>query len=338
VKWIVTGGCGFIGTNVVERLIRDGVEPAVLDNVSRPRVHQNLAFLRDSLGVDVTVADVRDSRSVDHFIARHADAVAVLHLAGQVSFMASLNDPRTDFETNALGTFNVAEAVLRHCPNATLLYSSTNKVYGTLAELRTVETETRYELPDFPNGIPTGLPLRPSGGYAISKMTADQLLLDWSVHHGLRTVVFRQSSVYGGRQFATEDQGWAAFFAERFVSNTPFTISGTGKQVRDLLHVGDLYQAFLAAADTTGPAKGRCFNIGGGPSNNLSLLEMFDALETRTGNRPPFDFLPPRPADQKVFIADVAELADLGWTPSVGVETGLDDLVAWAEQISAGAI
>lgn len=334
-KWIITGGCGFIGTNVVERLVRDGIEPVVLDNVSRPRVHQNLAFLRDELGVDVTIADVRDARSVDRFVSAHSDADAILHLAGQVSFMASLRDPRSDFETNALGTFNVAESVTRHCPEATLLYSSTNKVYGTLADLRTVETETRYELPDYPNGVPTDLPLRPSGGYAISKMTADQLLLDWSIHHGLRSVVFRQSSVYGGRQFATEDQGWAAFFAERFVKNETFTINGTGKQVRDLLHVDDLYRAFIAATDKAESAVGRCFNIGGGPSNSMSLLEIFDALENRTGNRPSYTALQPRPADQKVFIADITDLQELGWQPSIGVDSGLDDLVSWARQIAS---
>ena len=336
-KWLITGGCGFIGTNVVERLVRDGDETAVFDNISRPRVHRNLSFLRDDLGVDVTVGDVRDAGSVERFISTNADADVVLHLAGQVSFMSSLADPRSDFETNALGTFNVVDSVARNIPDAALLFSSTNKVYGTLADLPIEELETRYVFPDYPNGLPSTLPLEPSGGYSVSKMAADQIVSDWSRHHGLNGVVFRQSSVYGGRQFATEDQGWAAYFAERFVGNEPFRISGNGKQVRDLLHVEDLYRAFLVAAEQIELATGRCYNIGGGPSNSLSLLEIFDELADRTGNRPFYEAGTPRPADQRIFIADISELATLGWTPRIGVELGLDGLVAWAEEIAPGS-
>lgn len=334
-KWLITGGCGFIGTNVVERLLRDGNDPVVFDNISRPRVHRNLSFLRDDLGLEVVVGDVRDAGSVDRFIARHADADVILHLAGQVSFMSSLADPRTDFETNALGTFNVVESAVRHTPDAALLFSSTNKVYGTLAELRSEELATRYVFPDFPDGLPANLPLRPSGGYSVSKMVADQTVLDWSRHHGLNGVVFRQSSVYGGRQFATEDQGWAAFFAEQFVGDEPFRISGNGKQVRDLLHVEDLYTAFVLAAHRIEASSGQCYNIGGGPMNSLSLLELFDELSSRTGTRPSYEAGPPRPADQRVFIADISELAALGWVPQVGIDEGLDGLVAWAGEIAS---
>ena len=163
-------------------------------------------------------------------------------------------------------------------------------------------------------------------------MSADQIILDWSRHHGLRGTVFRQSSVYGGRQFATEDQGWAAFFAERFVGNQPFRINGNGKQVRDLLHVDDLYQAFAMAARTEATT-GRCFNIGGGPENSLSLLELFEELRVRTGNAPSYEAGPPRPADQKIFIADISELAVLGWSPSIDKERGLALLVDWAREL-----
>jgi CDP-paratose 2-epimerase len=331
-KWLVTGGCGFIGTNVVERLVRDGHEPLVFDNVSRPRVHRNLSYLRDELGVEVEVADVRDTAAVNRFFTQHADADVVAHLAGQVSFMASLADPRSDFEINALGTLNVVDAAVRHTPDAPVLYSSTNKVYGTLEELQTDELATRYSFPDYPDGLPSSLPLRPSGGYSVSKMSADQIILDWSRHHGLRGVVFRQSSVYGGRQFATEDQGWAAFFAERFVGNQPFRINGNGKQVRDLLHVDDLYRAFVLAACTEATA-GRCYNIGGGPENSLSLLELFEELRVRTGNSPSYEAGPPRPADQKVFVADISELEPLGWTPNIDKDHGLTLLIDWAGEL-----
>ena len=331
-KWLVTGGCGFIGTNVVERLIHDGHEPVVFDNVSRPRVHRNLTYLRDELGVDVEVADVRDTAAVNRFFAKHTDAHVVAHLAGQVSFMASLADPRSDFEINALGTLNVVDAAVRHTPDSPVLFSSTNKVYGTLEELTTDEQPTRYVFPDYPNGLPANLPLRPSGGYSVSKMSADQIILDWSRHHGLRGTVFRQSSVYGGRQFATEDQGWAAFFAERFVANEPFRINGNGKQVRDLLHVDDLYRAFVMAA-ATDATTGRCFNIGGGPDNSLSLLELFGELGARTGNAPAYESGPPRPADQKIFIADISELGGLGWRPSIDKDRGLTLLIDWATEL-----
>lgn len=331
-KWLVTGGCGFIGTNVVERLVRDGHEPLVFDNVSRPRVHRNLSYLRDELDVEVEIADVRDVAAVDRFFARHADADVVAHLAGQVSFMASLADPRSDFEINALGTLNVVDAAVRHTPNAPMLYSSTNKVYGTLEDVRTEELASRYVLPDYPDGLPVVLPLRPSGGYSVSKMSADQIILDWSRHHGLRGIVFRQSSVYGGRQFATEDQGWAAFFAERFVSNEPFRINGNGKQVRDLLHVDDLYRAFVLAAQDHSEG-GQCFNIGGGPRNSLSLLELFDELRFRTGNSPSFEAGAPRPADQKVFVADITDLSSLGWEPSIDKDRGLTLLLDWAAEL-----
>lgn len=332
-KWLITGGCGFIGTNVVEQLVRDGHEPVVFDNVSRPRVHRNLSYLREDLKLDVTVADVRDTSAVNRFFAANTDADVVVHLAGQVSFMSSLADPRSDFEINALGTLNVVDAVVRHAPQARLVFSSTNKVYGTLEELRTEELHTRYVFPEYPNGLPSDLPLRPSGGYSVSKMSADQIVLDWSRHHGLRGVVFRQSSVYGGRQFATEDQGWAAFFAERFVTNESFRISGNGKQVRDLLHVDDLYRAFVIAAQTDATV-GRCYNIGGGPDNSLSLLELFDELRARTGNSPTYEAGPPRPADQRIFIADISELSMLGWHPTINKDLGLEGLIAWAEEIA----
>ncbi|MDP3949877.1 NAD-dependent epimerase/dehydratase family protein [Microbacterium sp.] len=337
-KWIVTGGCGFIGTNVCESLVADGITPIVVDNLARPRVHQNLTMLRDELGVQCHVVDIRDREGLRACLASHADARVVLHLAGQVSFVASLRNPRYDFETNAMGTFNVLEAVRDLIPAAAVIYSSTNKVYGDLAQLRTDETETRYVLPDFPAGIPNDLPLHLHGGYGCSKGSADQLVTDWAEFHGVHGVSLRQSSIYGGRQFATEDQGWAAFFAERFVSDEPYSISGNGKQVRDLLHVDDLYRAYRCAADSIEAIVGRAFNIGGGVSNSASLLELFDQLQRRTGFRPSYTAGPPRPFDQKVFIADTSEFtARTGWEPRVGLDQGLDELVDWARVLAGSS-
>ncbi|NHC46358.1 NAD-dependent epimerase/dehydratase family protein [Motilibacter aurantiacus] len=338
-KWVVTGGCGFIGTNVAERLAADGEEVVVVDNLARPRVHRNLSFLRDELGLEVVVADIRDLEAVRSLLRTHSDAGAVLHLAGQVSFVASLRDPRYDFEANTVGTFNVLEAVRDFAPQAVVVYSSTNKVYGDLDELAVEETETRYVLRDYPHGVPSTLPLRLHGGYGCSKGAADQFVVDWAHFHDLRSVSFRQSSVYGGRQFSTEDQGWAAFFAERFSANESYRISGTGKQVRDLLHVDDLYRAFRAAVAAPDAVRGRAVNIGGGPSNSASLLELFDQLAELTGNRPDYERGPGRPADQKVFIADVRELDELlGWRPQIGLDKGLPELVEWAGRVVGGAV
>jgi len=332
-KWIVTGGCGFIGTNVAERLQAQGHEVIVIDNLRRPRVHRNLTFLRDALNIECVVGDVRDASLLHEVFSHHSDATAVLHLAGQVSFLASLRDPRYDFEANAVGTLNVLEATKAHVPNALVIYSSTNKVYGDLTEIATVETKTRFTLPDYPHGLPSDLPLNLSGGYGCSKGAADQLVIDWARYQGLRTVSLRQSSVYGGRQFSTEDQGWAAFFAERFARNEPYEISGTGKQVRDLLHVGDLYRAYLAVATRPDVVTGRAFNIGGGPRSNSSLLELFDRLEGLTSNRPDYTAGPPRPADQKVFIADIRPLEEaVGWLPEIGLTEGLAELVDWVRE------
>lgn len=334
-KWIITGGCGFIGTNVVTNLVSSGDEVVVIDNLSRPRVHQNLTFLRDVLNVNCIVGDIRDRDLLSTVFKENADAEVVLHLAGQVSFLASLRDPRYDFEANALGTLNVLEALKNFAPNALLIYSSTNKVYGDLEELEYVEEAKRYVIPEYPLGIPTTMPLSLHGGYGCSKGAADQLVLDWSAFQNVKTVSFRQSSIYGGRQFATEDQGWAAFFAETFINNQDYTINGNGKQVRDLLHVNDLCNAFVSAAKNPEKVNGLAFNIGGGPKSNASLLELFDLLSERTGNRPSYKQNPSRPADQKVFIADIQPLKSvLGWEPQKSLEQGLDELVSWAKEIS----
>jgi CDP-paratose 2-epimerase len=335
-KWLVTGGCGFIGSNVAEWLARDGEEVVVFDNLSRPRVHRNLARLRDELGLDCVVADIRDGAAVRSVLRDHGPFDVVAHLAGQVSFLASLRDPRYDFETNANGMLNLLEAVRDESTDSLILYSSTNKVYGDLDSVPTEERTTRYELPTFPHGVPNDLPLVFQGGYSCSKGIADQLLMDWCRFHGTRGVSLRQSSIYGGKQFATEDQGWAAFFAERFVTRAPYRINGNGKQVRDLLHVADLYRLFTTIAANPDSLVGRAFNVGGGETNNLSLLELFGELQARTGWVAEYESDGFRPADQRVFIADVRELKDVcGWEPTISVSEGLDELVAWAEEAFA---
>jgi CDP-paratose 2-epimerase len=334
-KWLVTGGCGFIGSNFAEWFAEDGHEVVVLDNLSRPRVHQNLARLRDDLGIPCVIADMRDAAALRKVFREHPGIEGVAHLAGQVSFLASIRDPRYDFETNAMGMINLLEVVRDEAPEALVIYSSTNKVYGDLEAIESVEGDTRYVLPEYPAGIPESLPLVFQGGYSCSKGIADQMLLDWCRFHGTRGVALRQSSIYGGRQFATDDQGWAAFFAERFVRQAPYRINGNGKQVRDLLHVRDLYRLFTTIALDPVPVIGRAFNVGGGPANSRSLLELFGDLSHRTGWRPVYESDGFRPADQRVFVADLTAITKAcGWSPELPVAEGLDELVAWARKVA----
>ncbi len=311
-KWIVTGGAGFIGTNAAEYLHRRGHECVLADNFHR-RFREGVCKL-----------DVRDASAVNAFWTAHADADAVLHLAGQVSLVASIENPRYDFETNALGTFNALEATRIYTPAARFIYASSNKVYGDLGTLRVSETAARYTLPDYPRGLNEELPLDLHGGYSCSKGAADQYVRDYRRVYGLKTVCLRQSSIYGENQFATEDQGWLAYFVQMGKESREFRISGTGKQVRDLLHVSDLCACFerIAELPDDSPAFGEAFNIGGGAGNTLSLLELFTMLRARYGFEMSYTAGPARVGDQKVFVADTSKAERLlGWGPTCGAGT-----------------
>ncbi len=239
-------------------------------------------------------------------------------------------NPRYDFEANALGTLNVLEAVREHAPDSIVIYSSTNKVYGDLSELRLNETDTRYVLVDHADGVDESQPLDFHGGYGCSKGAADQYVLDYHRNQDVRTVVFRQSSIYGGHQYATSDQGWIAFFVKMGILDEPFEINGNGKQVRDALHVDDLLSAFRASIVSIDQTAGRVMNIGGGPKNALSLLELFTILRERFGLSIRYSHGPARPGDQKVFVSDNSLAQDLtGWVPTIGINDGLERLVEW---------
>lgn len=346
-KWIVTGGCGFLGSNLAASLLESGIDVVVLDTLVRLGADQNLAWLQEKArrpgsGRFVHVrADTRSRTDVDDAFERHAPGVtAVAHLAGQVAMTTSIERPRNDFEVNALGAINVLEAIRRFAPGVLAMFSSTNKVYGDLASVRAVEGETRWTLPDHPRGLDERAPLDFQSPYGCSKGAADQYFLDYHRIFGLRTVVLRHSSIYGGRQFATYDQGWVGWFcgetlrqkAEAARGEEPrrFTISGDGKQVRDLLHADDLIACYRTIAAGPERAIGRAFNIGGGMENSLSLLELFGELERLTGRRPAFERLPWRVSDQRVFVADVgAATAAFGWRPRVSRDEGLRRMLEW---------
>jgi CDP-paratose 2-epimerase len=336
-KWLITGGCGFVGSNLSASLLDDGHEVVAFDNLSRVGSAENLAWLhqraaRPGAGRLTHVdGDTRSRTDVDDAFERHAPgATAVAHVAGQVAMTTSIERPRHDFEVNALGALNVLEAVRRWCPAAAVLFSSTNKVYGDLRQYRHEEQATRWALPDLPHGLDEAVPLEFHSPYGCSKGAADQYFLDYHRIFGLRTVVFRHSSMYGGRQFATYDQGWVGWFVEQVLQGAHFTISGDGKQVRDLLHADDLVTCYRQAAARIDACAGRPFNVGGGMASSLSLVELFAALERITGRKADFERLPWRASDQRVFVADTrAAQAAFGWAPRVGCDEGLGRMVEW---------
>lgn len=339
--WLITGGCGFVGTNLADALLSRGEDIGILDNLSRLGSRDNLAWLRSRHGSDwrFVEADIRDAGAIARLVQETKPHV-LAHLAGQVAMTTSIENPRLDFEVNALGTLNVLEAVRLHSPTTIVLYSSSNKVYGLLDYLRYEEMEMRYILPDYPNGLDESLPLDGHSPYGCSKLAADQYVRDYYRMYGIPTVVFRHSSMYGGRQFVTYDQGWIGWFCLKGLEmvdpkSVPFTISGNGKQVRDVLHADDLIRVYLLAAEHMERAAGQIYNVGGGKENSLSLLELFTMLERLAGNKMRYACLEWRPGDQKVFVADYRKLEDdIGWRPAMSKHEGVTKMLDWAAQMS----
>jgi CDP-paratose 2-epimerase len=339
-SWLITGGCGFVGSNLADTLLSKGEEVVILDNLSRMGSRDNLSWLRSRHGNGwrFVEADIRDADGVANLV-KETQTYAIAHLAGQVAMTTSLQNPRLDFEVNAIGTLNVLEAVRLYSPTTITLYSSTNKVYGALEDLRCEEAKTRYILPDYPYGLDETLPIVGHSPYGCSKLTADQYVRDYSCVYGIRTVVFRHSSMYGGRQFATFDQGWIVWFClkalEMLDPTAPeFTIAGNGKQVRDILHADDFVNAYLLAVQNIQTSAGQIYNLGGGPKNSLSLLELFEELEMITGCKMRFRCLDWRLGDQKIFVADYRKAwRDLGWEPKVSARAGLYEAVEWSRSL-----
>jgi CDP-paratose 2-epimerase len=328
---LVTGGAGFIGTNLVDRLLSRGEAVTVLDNLSRPGSARNLAWLEAHPGrrlLRVLQADVRDAGAL---VAAASDADRIFHLAGQVAVTASVADPRADFEANALGTLNVLEAARRSGREPIVLYASTNKVYGDLEALGIEEQPTRYRFADLPHGVSERQRLDPHSPYGCSKGAGDQYAQGYRRVFGLRTVVFRQSCVFGPHQAGVEDQGWVAWFVLAALRRQAITIHGSGKQVRDLLFVEDLLDAYDAAVARIDRAAGEAYNIGGGPDRSVSVWREFGPLlEETVGAAPAATFGAARPGDQRVYVSDVRKAErDLGWRPRVGVAEGLGRLVSW---------
>lgn len=332
---LITGGCGFLGSNLAQDALQRGDEVAVFDSLSREGSRDNLVWLK-SLGgsLEFVHGDIRSRDQVDA-VVEQVRPEAVFHVCGQVAMTTSIASPRLDFEVNAMGSFNLLEAVRRFVPEAAILYSSTNKVYGDLEQYQYEETDTRYRCIDFPNGFDESVPLDFQSPYGCSKGAADQYFVDYHRVFGLKTVVFRHSSMYGGRQFATFDQGWIGWFCRQALEAQAdpafhFRIAGTGKQVRDVLHADDMKRLYHAAVERADQIAGEVFNIGGGMDQSLSLIELFDQLERMLGVELRYDNGPPRHSDQRVFVAGLSKAQQrLGWLPRVTVEQGLASMVDW---------
>lgn len=329
---LITGGAGFIGSNLADRLISSGRTVTILDNLSRPGTPENVAWLmkRHVNKVHLIEADIRDSQAV----ARACDnADIVYHLAAQTAVTTSVKNPRIDFETNALGTLNVLEGARLSRSNPAVIFSSTNKVYGQLEDLLIERQATRYVYGDGCVGIDETRPLDFHSPYGCSKGAADQYVHDYARIYGLRTVVFRQSCIYGPRQLGVEDQGWVAWFIIALNLGKSVTIYGDGRQVRDLLHVNDLLDAFEAASARIDLAAGQVYNIGGGVSNSLSVwLEFGPLLKELLGSNAEANLAEWRPGDQKIYISDCRKaMNELGWQPRIDVRTGIKDMVDWVK-------
>jgi CDP-paratose 2-epimerase len=329
---LITGGAGFIATNVADRLLRNGWRVRILDNLSRAGVEQNVRWLVSRYGarLDTRVGDVRDQEALTSALS---GVQRVFHFAAQVAVTTSLVEPFLDFEVNARGTLNLLEAVRTMDRRPSVLFTSTNKVYGNLDDIHLVARGRRYEPADpsiGANGIAEDCPLDFHSPYGCSKGAADQYVLDYARTFDLPATVFRMSCIYGPHQFGTEDQGWVAHFLIQALKRAPLTLYGDGLQVRDVLFAEDLVNAMMLAHDRIDITAGRAFNIGGGPTNTVSLLELLDLIAELTGTEPLYDLEPWRPADQRYYVSNTTAFQELtGWSARVPVAEGVQRLMHW---------
>ena len=327
-KILITGGAGFIGSHCARYFAEKGIKVVIIDNLSRKGTQDNLTWLKEKWPITHYPVDIRNNDALQTVFAKEKKFDAVLHLAAQVAVTTSVKDPREDFDINALGTFNMLESIRRTAPETPFLFSSTNKVYGHLPNVAVSEANNRYVFKD-KKGISEAQTLDFHSPYGCSKGCADQYVIDYARIYGMRTVSFRQSCIYGERQFGVEDQGWVAWFTIAGILGRPVTVYGDGKQVRDILFVTDLVKLFETAIERKELLKGDAYNIGGGHANTLSLLELIDILE-KAGIEMRYTFDDWRPGDQKVFVSDngKAEQA-LGWRPTMDPESGIHRLIRW---------
>ena len=337
-KILITGGAGFVGSNLAKHALDANFDVCIVDNLSRVGSSQNIEWLEAVYDLNFSRVDIRDDGKINSII-KSLQPDYIFHLAGQVAMTSSLINPREDFEINALGTLNILEAVRNYSVNSKIIYSSTNKVYGDLEGYSYTELDSRYSCNEHPLGFDENIPLCFSSPYGCSKGTADQYVLDYSKMYGLRTVVLRHSSMFGGRQFATSDQGWIGWFCEQAVLTTSnkdhrFTISGNGKQVRDVLHIEDMIKLYFSFLENDIPLTRNDFNIGGTIKNSLSLIELLNFLQESLDVKLNYDQLENRKSDQKFFVANTKKIEKVvNWKPLENVDDRLRDMIDWTKYI-----
>lgn len=338
-KILINGGCGFLGSNLASYGIENGYDITVLDNLSRLGASSNLEWLKTLGNFTYIHGDTRNKNDVETVI-KNGQYDAVFHLAGQVAMTTSIENPYKDFEINTMGAVNVLDSIRKYSPQTAIFFSSTNKVYGDLEQYTYKETEKRYICEEFPNGFDESVPLDFRSPYGCSKGAADQYMLDYNRIFGVKATVFRHSSMYGSRQFATYDQGWVGWFVEKAIEKyknpdcDPFTISGNGKQVRDILHAKDMINLYYTALEHTDEVCGQAYNIGGTMEQSLSLLELFDMLNEMLDIKMEYVKLPVRQSDQKVFVADTKKIQNrIGWKPQVSAHEGVEAMLEWVKSI-----
>jgi CDP-paratose 2-epimerase len=327
-KILITGGLGFIGINSCLELSKDN-EIYVIDNMTRKGNIENYLFLKKNINFTFWNKDIRNFNDIE-LIFKSNTFDAIIHLAGQVAVTTSVTNPREDFEINCLGTFNILECIRLHNPNAIILYSSTNKVYGCFDESSIIEEATRYVYNDNTIGINENQNLDFHSPYGCSKGSADQYVRDYSRIYDIKSVVIRQSCIYGPNQFGIEDQGWVSWFAISSIFDREITIYGDGKQVRDVLFIDDLVDLYKTVISNIDICSGKIYNIGGGPNNTLSLLELIDIISKNIHQDISFKFSDWRPGDQKIYISDINKIYnDIGWYPKVNAENGINKMINW---------
>lgn len=332
-KFLITGGAGFIGSNYVARLLKRGDAVTIFDNLSRAGSRKNIDWLKTSFSDSFRLieADIRNDQILENAVK---DMDVIVHLAGQVAVTTSVLSPREDFEINALGTINVLEAARKSKNKPIVLYSSTNKVYGGMEDIKVQENETNYSYVDFPFGIPENFPLDFHSPYGCSKGAGDQYVRDYSRIYEIPTVVLRQSCIYGTRQFGIEDQGWIAWFIIALLTGKQISIYGDGKQVRDVLFVDDLLDFYDLCIDNIDICSGKVYNIGGGPENKISIWNEFSSiLEELLNKEIDVNWSDWRPGDQKIYISDIRKADnDLAWFPKISPEKGIQRLFDWVKE------
>ena len=330
-KILITGGAGFIGTNATINFINKGWKVSIIDNLSKFGTDNNLRYLKKNYLFKFYKIDIRNTKKIDQLFKKNSYDM-VLHLAGQVAVTKSLKKPKEDFEINALGTINILEALRKYNKKAFFLNASTNKVYGNMGNVKLSVKKKKYQYKNYPKGIDESFPIDFHSPYGCSKGSAEQYVIDYARAYGLKTTSFRQSCIYGAHQHGIEDHGWIAWFIIAILLKKPFIIYGNGKQVRDILYIDDLIKAYFLAYKNRKKISGEVFNIGGGPRNAISILELFDRLSEykKDFNIKKLNFSKWRVGDQKIFISDNTKAKKiLNWKPEYNITQGINNIFNW---------